>query len=144
MCSKSQVFLSLCKKLYYKRIIDKSQDFPWVMSPCHTFVMFEKLTNEKEVFPNVNGHFTHWLLDISLWENPIVSEWEILAFWSFLVLKWLDFYKDLTVKCQGVLFSLHDPKQPHVMQKLNTCSCLCQQTFYRNELPKKYCSSHLW
>ena len=22
-------------------------------------------------------------------------------------------------------------------------SCLCQQTFYRNKLPKKYCSSHL-
>ena len=23
-------------------------------------------------------------------------------------------------------------------------SCLCQQTIYRNEIPKKYCSSHLW
>ena len=30
------------------------------------------------------------------------------------------------------------PKRLHVTQKLNTRSCLCQQTFYRNELPKKY------
>ena len=42
-----------------------------------------------------------------------------------------------------MLFSLHDPKRPHVMQKVNTCRCLCHQIFYRNKLPKKY-SSHLW
>ena len=34
------------------------------------------------------------------------------------------------------------PKRPHVTQKLNKRGCLCQQTFYRNKLPKKY-SSHL-
>ena len=34
------------------------------------------------------------------------------------------------------------PKWPHVTQKLNKRGCLCQQTFYRNKLPKKY-SSHL-
>ena len=60
------------------------------------------------------------LLDISLWElcqNPIVLQrgnfkvitYPQLAFWSFLVLKRLDFDKVLTVKCQGVS-SLHDPK----------------------------------
>ena len=41
-----------------------------------------------------------------------------------------------------VLFSSHEPKRPHVTDKLNMHSCLCQQTSYRNELPNKY-SSHL-
>ena len=46
-----------------------------------------------------------------------------------------------TRKCQNNnMFpaSICFPKRPHVTQKLNTRSCLCQQTFYRNELPKKY------
>ena len=58
---------------------------------------------------------------ISLWElcqNPIVLERENvkiithprLAFWSFLVLKRLDFDKVLTEKCQRGYYSLHDPK----------------------------------
>ena len=62
-------------------------------------------------------------LDILLWElyqNPIVLEWEnikmlaedtcILSFWSFFVLKWLDFDKVLTVKWKGIiLLTVHDP-----------------------------------
>ena len=54
-------------------------------------------------------------LDISLWQfcqNPIVLEREnfkiitypLLAFWSFLVLKRLDFDKVLTVKCEMYCF----------------------------------------
>ena len=34
---------------------------------------------------------------------------DMLLFWSFLVLKRLDFDKVFTVKCQGVQVSLHDP-----------------------------------
>ena len=36
----------------------------------------------------------------------------MLSFWCFLVLKRSDFDKVLTVKCQGVSFSLHDPSFP--------------------------------
>ena len=45
----------------------------------------------------------------------------MLSFWCFLVLKRSDFDKVLTVKCQGVSFSLHDP-----LLLLSWCNNYCE------------------
>ena len=85
-------------------------------SPLNDWKVCDKLLHQTlllNFFNDLIGSCKSTALDISLWElwqNPIVLERENfkiitypqLVFWSFLVLKPLDFDIVLTVKCQGL------------------------------------------